>query len=175
MLKILFWKPSLQIPESILLTSPVLLLSVLLLFSRDCHDLSCCAWAASVNQSLVFPFPTSVVCMFVWLETPESSSAVAWFLICRICHSNLEYGAPQNTIRFFFFWLIILVSGRSPHTPLLKITAVTKLNSWVLQEHRKLVLFCSCFLFLQQFLMSCLLNLMVSSLERFHIAFVELV
>lgn len=85
------------------------------------------------------------------------------------------YGAPQNANRFCLLCLIVLVSDRSALTPQLKITAVTKLNSWVLQEQGKLVLFCSCFLFARKFLMSCVLNLMVLSLERFYVAFVELV
>lgn len=43
--------------------------------------------------------------MSVWMETPESLSALAcfFFFFWRTCHSNLEHASPHNASHFLFF------------------------------------------------------------------------
>lgn len=120
---------------------------LLVFFSRNCHDLGFCAQAASA--SLYFYFPASpgvAVFVLMWMETAESSSAVAWFLFWKICYANLDRAAPLNGNRYFFLiycpcvcsCLSMLRSVLSVGMPL------NYQDSWVLQEQWNLVVFSFC-------------------------------
>lgn len=120
---------------------------LLVFFSRNCHDLGFCAQAASASLYFYFPAsPRVAVFVLMWMETAESSSAVAWFLFWKICYANLDRAAPLNGNRYFFLiycpcvcsCLSMLRSVLSVGMPL------NYQDSWVLQEQWNLVVFSFC-------------------------------